>query len=149
MLAICLLNLINIFHHISKQCSIEHGQINVTLCLTYFLNNKNYNTHSLTICFYRLCTKQSFQCISTIQKVTTETAPAVFLPKFQKLAHPYPTNFSKVNSIKPTSQLMLDSDLLKKICFSSFIESLLKMMKNAFYFILKALLVFKIFKFLS
>ena len=30
---------------------------------------------------------------------------AAFLPKFQKLAHPYPTNFSKLNYIKPTSQL--------------------------------------------
>ena len=37
----------------------------------------------------------------------------------------------------------------KKICFICLIESPLKMMKNAFYFILKALLVPKIFKFLS
>ena len=37
----------------------------------------------------------------------------------------------------------------KKICFICLIESPLKMMKNAFYFILKALFVPKIFKFLS
>ena len=37
----------------------------------------------------------------------------------------------------------------KKICFICFIESSLKMTKNAFYFILKALFVLKIFKFLS
>ena len=37
----------------------------------------------------------------------------------------------------------------KKNCGICFIESLLKMMKNAFYFILKALFVLKIFKFLS
>ena len=37
----------------------------------------------------------------------------------------------------------------KKICATCLIESPLKMMKNAFYFILKALLVLKIFKFLS
>ena len=37
----------------------------------------------------------------------------------------------------------------KKICVICFIESLLKMMKNAFYFNLKALFVLKIFKFLS
>ena len=37
----------------------------------------------------------------------------------------------------------------KTICVICFIESPLKMMKNAFYFILKALFVFKIFKFLS
>ena len=36
----------------------------------------------------------------------------------------------------------------EKICFICFIESPLKTVKNAFYFILKALLVLKIFKFL-
>ena len=45
--------------------------------------------------------------------------------------------------------LKSDSHLPKKICFIYFIESPLKMMKNAFYFILKALLVLKIFKCLS
>ena len=40
-----------------------------------------------------------------MDKVKTETAPAVFLPKFQKPAHSYSTNFSKLNYIKPTSQL--------------------------------------------
>ena len=39
--------------------------------------------------------------------------------------------------------------LSKKKCVICFIESPLKMMKNAFYFILKALSVLKIFKFLS
>ena len=37
----------------------------------------------------------------------------------------------------------------KKNLFFCFIENLLKMMKNAFYFILKALFVLNIFKFLS
>ena len=36
-----------------------------------------------------------------------------------------------------------------KICFTFFSESSLKMIKNVFYFILKALFVLKIFKFLS
>ena len=40
-----------------------------------------------------------------MHKVKTETAPAIFLPKFQKPAHPYPTRFSKLNYIKPTFQL--------------------------------------------
>ena len=40
-----------------------------------------------------------------MDKVNTGTAPAVFLPKFQKPAHSYPTNFSKLNYVKPTSQL--------------------------------------------
>ena len=40
-----------------------------------------------------------------MHKFKAETVPGVFLPKFQKQAHPYPTNFSKLNYIKPTSQL--------------------------------------------
>ena len=46
-------------------------------------------------------------------------------------------------------QLKSDSHLPKKLLFISFNESSLKMMKNAFYFILKPLFVLKIFKFLS
>ena len=42
--------------------------------------------------------------------------------------------------------LKLDSHLPKKICFIYFSESPLKMMKNLFYFILKALFDLKIFK---
>ena len=45
--------------------------------------------------------------------------------------------------------LKSDSHLLEKFCFICFIKSPLKMMKNAFCFILKALFVLKIFKFLS
>ena len=35
----------------------------------------------------------------------TETASAVFLQKFPEQAHPYSTNFSKLNYIKPTPHL--------------------------------------------
>ena len=38
---------------------------------------------------------------------------------------------------------------LQKDCVNCFMESPLKMMKNAFYYILKTLFVLKIFKFLS
>ena len=48
-----------------------------------------------------------------------------------------------------TLYLESDSHLPKKICFICFNESPLKLMKNAFYFILNTLLVLKIFKFLS
>ena len=41
------------------------------------------------------------------------------------------------------------SHLPKKILFICFIESLLKMLKSAFYFILKALFVLKIVRYLS
>ena len=48
-----------------------------------------------------------------------------------------------------TSSLKSDSHLLKKLLFICFEKKPFKMMKNAFYFILKALFVLKIFKFLS
>ena len=45
---------------------------------------------------------------------------------------------------------ILKSDIhLQKKCLIYFIESSLQIMKNGFYFILEALLVVKIFKFLS
>ena len=40
-----------------------------------------------------------------MHKDKTETALALFLPKFQKPAHSYPTDFSNLNYVKPTSQL--------------------------------------------
>ena len=43
---------------------------------------------------------------------------------------------------------MSDSNLPKKVFFICLNESPLKMMKNAFYFMLKALIVIKIFNFL-
>ena len=45
--------------------------------------------------------------------------------------------------------LKSDSHLPREICIICFIENALKIMKNAFYFILKALVVLEIFKFLS
>ena len=40
-----------------------------------------------------------------MHKIRKGTTPAVFPPKFQKPAHQYPTNFSKLNYIKSMSQL--------------------------------------------
>ena len=40
-----------------------------------------------------------------VHKVRNGTAWAVFLPKFQKPARSYPSNFSKLNYIKPMPQL--------------------------------------------
>ena len=50
---------------------------------------------------------------------------------------------------KVLETLKLDSHHPKKICIICLIESPLKMMKNGFYFILKTLFLFKIFKFLT
>ena len=60
--------------------------------------------------------------------------------------------FSNINDTEYThltKDLKSDSHLPKIFCFISFTESLLKIMKNTFYFILKALFLLKIFKFLS
>ena len=47
------------------------------------------------------------------------------------------------------NNLKLDSHLPKKVCIIWLIESPLKIMKNVFYFVLKALFFLKIFKILS
>ena len=52
-------------------------------------------------------------------------------------------------SVNISRSVKLDSHLPKKFLFIYFNESPLKMMKNAFYFILKALFGLKIFKVLS
>ena len=51
--------------------------------------------------------------------------------------------------IKKFSRSLKSDSHLKNFLFISFNESPLKMMKNAFYFVLKALFILKIFKFLS
>ena len=60
-------------------------------------------------------------------------------------------NYSlRLNTANYKKKMFLKSDShLPKKCVISFIESLLKIMKNAFYFISKALLVLNTFKFLS
>ena len=45
--------------------------------------------------------------------------------------------------------LKVGSSTSKKICFVCFNESPLKMMKNTFHFVIRALYILKIFKFLS
>ena len=60
-----------------------------------------------------------------------------------------PFCLSYLNPLTFASFLKSDSHLPKKFIFICFNKSLLKMVKNAFYFILKVLFVFKIFKFLS
>ena len=77
-----------------------------------------------------------------------------FIKKFfQKNAYKKFLSFIHFMSLKiiKTTQKCLKSDsyLPKKFLFIRFTESSLKMMKNAFYFILKTLFVLTIFKFLS
>ena len=60
-----------------------------------FVQNIIFNVYQVNI-----LNKFIFLC-----KFNTETAPVISLLKFQKPAHPYQTNFLKLNYIKPTSQL--------------------------------------------
>ena len=60
-----------------------------------FLQNKNFNVYHLNI----------LNNLIFMHIAKTKTAPAVLLSKFKKLTHPYPINFSKLNHIKPRSQL--------------------------------------------
>ena len=59
--------------------------------------------------------------------------------------------FGLISKLFTPDNIIFNSGLSpsKNICFTCLIESPLKMMENAFYFILKALFVLKIFKFLS
>ena len=52
-----------------------------------------------------LTIKFNWPNLISMYKVKTETVPAASLSKFQKPAYPYPTNFLKLNYIKPTSKL--------------------------------------------
>ena len=58
-------------------------------------------------------------------------------------------NKIELKHVNRRNNLMPDSHLEKKFIFICFNDSPPKMMKNAFCFILKALFVLKIFKFLS
>ena len=66
---------------------------------------------------------------------------------FGKKAFKYFTGYE--NDYVKTIPLKSDSHPPKKVCFISFNEGPLKMVKNAFYFILKALFILNIFKCLS
>ena len=57
--------------------------------------------------------------------------------------------FSGATTMRENKNLKSGSHLPKKNCFICFNDSPSKVMKNVFYFILKALFVLKIFKFLS
>ena len=83
-----------------------HSQQNHAICIIFrkdkfshtkelFEQNKVFNVYELNI----------LNNLIFMHRVKTESAPAVFLPKFEDAAHPYPVNFSKLNYIKPTSQL--------------------------------------------
>ena len=43
--------------------------------------------------------------VTFMHKINTQTAPTVFLPKFHKPCHLYPTRFSKFNYLKPDHKL--------------------------------------------
>ena len=73
---------------------------------------------------------RTLQCLNSIHHLSLSPEPMI-----------------QTRSQQVAFNLKLDSHLSKKFIFICFNESPLKMMKNAFYFILKALLVLRIFKF--
>ena len=81
--------------------------------------------------------------LETLLKNTCNTEKIILNTSSQRAAKlKYSHNFSLIFKV--------GLSLCKKICFICFNESSLKVVKNAFYFILKkALFVLKIFKFLS
>ena len=70
-------------------------------------------------------------------KIKAETAPPVFVPKFQKLAHLYLTNFSNLNYINPTSQLSTSKDRISvrgPALWNNFLTNIEKEIENLLLF---------------
>ena len=88
------LNLINIFHHISriKYCA----RLNICVLRTYLLNNKNYYTCFLAICFYRLRFEETIFCsvqprtfnITSLVLVLTSSNKHFFVCYYDKFGNP-------------------------------------------------------------
>ena len=80
-----------------------------------------------------------------------KTNEVLILSLYSKSDHKYKKILKKEKSIEILKifDLKSNSNLPKKFSFICFNESPLKMMKNTFYFNLKALFVLKILKFLS
>ena len=84
-----------------------------------------------------------------VKKDTARSQPETLTQNISvTLSQLYQINVKRLSRYEQRS-LKLDSHLPKKIFFIRFSESPLKMMKNTFYFIIKALFILKIFKFLS
>ena len=88
--------------NLKKVHNLQNQRIDIFICKDtlsctkgLFFTNKVFNVYQLNI----------LNNVIFMRKVKSKTTPAVFLPKFQEQAHPYPTNFWKLNYIKPTSQL--------------------------------------------
>ena len=87
-------------------------------------------------------------CFSNLYfKNTYVSRPLKWVICYRQIEHAYTDTTMFVESFHDKLKVGLSPS--KKNCVICFIESPLKMMKNAFYFILKALFVLKIFKFLS
>ena len=69
-------------------------------------------------------------------------------PEYKIISAPALPEYSR-NYNNLIEKLNVGLSLSKKICVLCLTESPLKMIKNVFYFILKALFVLKVFKFLS
>ena len=60
-----------------------------------FKSSKILNVYKLNI----------FNTAVFMHKIQGKSAPSIFLPKFRKPSHSYPTRFSHLNYVKPTPKL--------------------------------------------
>ena len=112
--------------------------------LVCFFDGVQANGASWTLYSTSHSIKSHFHCDSKRQQMFLEQ---IFMLKNFLHLMDLDWNFFK-NLLRHWFILKWDSHLPKMKCFICFNGSLWKMMKSAFYFILKALLVLKIFKFL-
>ena len=100
------------------------------------------------VLFYKMSKKIDLKTASTHYKLTLNTYPFV-LVACHKITGWFSFLSKAKNSLTFGWTFKVGLSPSNKICVICFIESLLKMMKNTFYFILKAIFVLKIFRFLS
>ena len=117
-------------------------QVSMTNWIRYISTTTRYHVIKLgnVVSYYK-----GLLCIILHNLLNKWSHEAMWQIKF--IIYPLPQSLRPLNVVR--CDLKSDSHLPKKFLFIYFNESLLKMMKNAFYFILKALFVLKIFRFLS
>ena len=73
-----------------------------------FFSTKKYETVRELLISINILNVYQINILNNIilmHQISTKTAPSVFLSKFKKPSHLYPTRFSNVNYIKPTYKL--------------------------------------------
>ena len=140
-------------YFLSLYYSYIHSYIQCGCGSTYMTNLKELSSqqkHAMGIICNKLKfehTKQSFQSnkilkvyklnnknITTFMyKVNPKTAPNIFLSRFQKLSHSYPTRFSELNYVQPTCKIKTSNysiSIREPYIWNSFLSSKEKQITN-------------------